>query len=80
MNLNKRYDLERDGRAYHIDSINERAVYIGARILASKVVTKNHSVQCNSGVIACVELCAQGAQMNWSLFLLNQLKEDAEAT
>ena len=53
---------------------------LGARILASKVVRKNRLVQCNFGVVACVELCAQGTQMNWSLFLMNQLVEDAEAT
>ena len=30
MTLNKHYALERDGRAYPIDSINDRAVRIGA--------------------------------------------------
>ena len=52
---------------------------IRARILVRKVVRKNRPIQCNSGVIACVEQYAQGAQMNWSLFLLNQLTEDAVA-
>ena len=52
---------------------------IGARILASKVVKKNRPIQCNSGVITCKEQCAEGVQMNWSLFLMNQLVEDVVA-
>ena len=79
MTLKKCYALKHDGRAYRIDSINDHVVPIGARILASKVVRKNHPVLCNSKVVACAELCVQGTHMNWSLFLLNQLMEDAEA-
>ena len=29
------------------------------------------------GVVACVEKCTKGVQMNWSLFFLNQLLDDA---
>ena len=68
MNLKKHYALEQDVRAYHIDSINDHVVRIGCRILASKVGRKNGSVQCNFGVVACAELCAQGTSMNRSLF------------
>ena len=53
--LKERYDLQRDGRAYHIDNINNRMMHIGAWILASKIVRNNCPVQCNSGVIACVQ-------------------------
>ena len=28
--LKERYDLQRDGRSYHINSINDRMVHIGA--------------------------------------------------
>ena len=62
--LRKNYALERDRRTYRIDSINEHMVYNSARILASKVVRKNCPVQCNLGVVACVELFVQGFQMN----------------
>ena len=41
MTLNKCYSLERDGRAYWIDSISDRVVHIGAKILLSKLVRKN---------------------------------------
>ena len=75
--LKERCDLQRDGRAYHIDTINDRALCIGARILASKIVRKNHPIQCTLGVIACTQKCTEGFQMNWLLFLLNQLTEDA---
>ena len=52
-------------------------VCISTRILASKVVRENRLVQCNSGVVACAQKCAEGVKMNWSLFLLNQFLEDA---
>ena len=74
--MKERYDLQRDGRSYHIDSINDRGEHIGARILESKNIKKNRPIQCPSGVIACVQKCNEGFQMNWSLFLLNQLTED----
>ena len=77
MTLKKHYSIEHDGRAYRIDSINDRVVRIGARILASKVVRTNCPVQCNFGVDECVELCVQDTKMNWSFFLLNQLVKDA---
>ena len=56
--LNKRYALEHERKEYHIDNINDEVVHIGAWILESKIVRKNHLVQCNSGVIACVQQCA----------------------
>ena len=79
MTLKKHYALQGDRREYRINTINDHTVRIGTKILASKVVRKNHLVQCNFGVLACVEMCAQGVQMNWSLFLMNQLAEDAMA-
>ena len=54
-------------------------VRVGARILASKVVRGNRQVQCNSRVVACAHKCVEGVQMNWSLFLLNQLLVDSLA-
>ena len=77
--LNKRYGLQRDRRAYHVDIINDLAVHFGARIFPSKIVRQNRPNQCNSWVIACVEQCAKGVEMNWLLFLMNQLMEDAMA-
>ena len=62
--LKERYDLQRDGRSYHINSINEQEVHIGACILESKIVWKNHPVQCNSGVIYYAQQCDEGVQIN----------------
>ena len=42
--LKETYDLQRGSREYCINSIIERVVRIGAWILASKIVTKNHPV------------------------------------
>ena len=50
---------------------------IGTRILASKVVRNNRPVQCNLGVVTYPHKYAKGVQMNWYLFLLNLLLEDA---
>ena len=52
--LKERYGLKRDGHTYRIDNINERAVCIGAHILASKVIRGNLPVHYNSGVVSCV--------------------------
>ena len=75
--LKKRYELQNDGRAYRIDSINDQSMCIGASILANKVVRKKHPTQCNSVFIVCEEQCEKCVQMNWSLFLMNQLAKDA---
>ena len=45
--LKERFDLQFNGCAYRIDSINSQVMHIGARILASKVVSGNRPVQCN---------------------------------
>ena len=75
--MKEHFGLQRDGHAYRVDSINSQEVCIGVRILASKVVRSNQPVQCNSGVVAYAQKCAEAVQMNWSLFLLNRLLEDA---
>ena len=51
-----------------MDSINDQEVCIRERILESKIVRKNHPIQCNSRVIACVEQCVEGVQMLVALF------------
>ena len=75
--MKKKYDLEHEGHAYKVDNINEWVVHIVVRIISIKVVWKNHPNQCTSGVVNYAEQCVAGVQMNWSLFLLNQLMEDA---
>ena len=74
-----KYDLQHDDKAYRIDSINDWAIRISARILASKIVRKNYPIQCTSGVIACAQQCAKQVQVIWSLFLLNQFTDDVVA-
>ena len=78
--LKEHFGLQCDGHAYQIDSSNSQAMCINTRILASKGFRGNRLVQCNSGVVACAQKCAEGVQMNWSLFLLNQLLEYVLAT
>ena len=39
--LKMKYDLQRDGRVYRTNNINDRVVRISARILVSKIVRKN---------------------------------------
>ena len=75
--MKKKYVLDRDKRAYVVDTINDQEVCVAVNISAIKVVHKNHPNQCTSRVIACMKQCTQGVQMNWSLFLFNQLMEYA---
>ena len=79
MRLKKRYGLQHDRRYYCIDIINDQGMCIKARNLASKVVRKNFPIQCNLGYIVCRHKCGEGVQMNWLLFLMNQLVEDVMA-
>ena len=62
--LEKKYGLRHNGWDFRIDSINDHAMHISARILASKIVGKNFPIQSNLGLIACAEQCAEGLQMN----------------
>ena len=68
--------MQHDGRAYCIENINDMKMCIGAHILASNIFRNNCPIQCTSRVIACAQQCTNGFQMNWSLFLLNQLIKD----
>ena len=77
MKLKRNYDVVRDKHAYISKTINDKFVRVAAKFLAVKMVRKNILNQCTLGVIACTKKCVEGVQMNWSLFLLNQLKEDA---
>ena len=77
--MKKKYGLKCDGRVYHDDRINDTVVRIGVRILDTNIVRMNIPNQCNSGVIRCTEQCTQCVQMNWSLFLMNELTNDALA-
>ena len=53
--LKGRYNLQRHGHAYHIDSINDQATHIAVRIYTSNIIRMNRPNYCNSGVIACTE-------------------------
>ena len=49
MTLKKHYALERDERAYNIDSINDQVVRIGTRILGSKWLGRTTPSNVNQG-------------------------------
>ena len=59
-----------------IDTINNKIIHVALKLLMMNIVQKNHPNQYTSGVISSAEQCAACIQMNWSLFLLNQLMED----
>ena len=59
-----------------MDIINDKVICVGEKLLAMKIVRKNHPNQCTLGVIESEENCTGCIQINWSLFLLNKLMED----
>ena len=64
--MKDKYDITRDKRGCMIASINDYIVLFAAKILDSKLLCMMHPNQCTAGVIALVELCAKGVQINWS--------------
>ena len=75
--MKKKYDLECDRNTYKVDNINEWVVHITSMILARKAVQKNRPNHCISKVVSCAGQCVAGVKMNWLLFLLNEIMEDA---
>ena len=63
-----------------IDTINKKEVRITANLLKLKILWKNIPNQCTSRIITSTNQSATGIQMNWSLFLLNEIMEDVVLT
>jgi hypothetical protein len=63
-------------RGYKIASIQSGAVHLTCQMIAGKLVRKNQPTQVIDFVVDLVGKCAEGLQMNWAKYLVNQLELD----
>jgi hypothetical protein len=63
-------------RGYKVASIESGAVRIACQLIAGKLVCKNQPTQVSGFVVDLAGKCAEGLQMNWEKYLVNQLEID----
>jgi hypothetical protein len=63
-------------RGYKVASIESGAVCLACQLIAGKLVHKNQPTQVSGFVVDLAGKCAEGLQMNWSKYLVNQLEID----
>ena len=74
--IKKKYGMVKASRGFLILSINDPNVHFTAKILSYKMLWMSGPNQCTTGIVALDKLCAEGVQINWSQFLLNELLHD----
>ena len=72
------YDTKRGGKGAKIDLINKPVVKFSCYLIAKKTMRHYSKGECTLDTISVAEHCIQGAQLNWCLFLLNELFEACE--
>jgi hypothetical protein len=61
-------------RGYKVASIQTGAVQLACQLIAGKLVCKNRPTQVTGFVVDLPGKCAEGLQMNWVKYLVNQLE------
>jgi hypothetical protein len=69
-------DVEKGTRGYKVASIQSGAVHLACQLIAGKLVHKNRPTQVTGFVVDLAGKCAEGLQMNWAQYLVNQLELD----
>jgi hypothetical protein len=69
-------DVEKGVRGYKVASIESGAVRLACQLIAGKLVCKNRPTQVSGFVVDLAGKCAEGLQMNWVKYLVNQLEID----
>jgi hypothetical protein len=69
-------DVEKGTRGYKVASIQNGAVHLACQLIAGKLVRKNRPTQVTGFVVDLAGKCAEGVQMNWAQYLVNQLELD----
>ena len=77
--MKEKYNIPQDKYDFDITTINDQGVRFAAKVLLSKMLQKMRSNHCTTGIIVAVEQCVVGVQMNWAMFLLNELVEVIDA-
>jgi hypothetical protein len=70
--MKDKYGTYRATRRLDVASINDYFLIFAMQVLAFKLLRKCRKDQIPEGVIAAVEKCAAGVQMNWATFFVNQ--------
>jgi hypothetical protein len=55
-----------------VKNINDKNVRFAMQVLACKLLQKCRKDEVPAAVIAAIEKCVEGVQMNWATFLVNQ--------
>jgi hypothetical protein len=69
-------DVEKGTRGYKVASIQSGTVCLTCQLIAGKLVRKNRPTQVTGFVVDLAGKCAEGLQMNWAKYLVNQLELD----
>jgi hypothetical protein len=69
-------DVEKGTRGYKVASIQSGAVRLACQLIAGKLVRKNRPTQVTGFIVDLAGKCAEGLQMNWVKYLVNQLELD----
>jgi hypothetical protein len=69
-------DVEKGTRSYKVASIQSNTVRLAYQLIAGKLVRKNQPTQVTGFVVNLAVKCAEGLQMNWEKYVVNQLELD----
>jgi hypothetical protein len=69
-------DVEKGMQGYKVASIESGAVCLACQLIVGKLVCKNRPTQVSGFVVDLAGKCAEGLQMNWVKYLVNQLDID----
>jgi hypothetical protein len=69
-------DVEKGARGYKVVSIESGAVCLACQLIIGNLVCKNQPTQVYGFVVDLTKKCAEGLQMNWAKYLVNQLEID----
>jgi hypothetical protein len=69
-------DVQKGTRGYKVASIQSGTVHLACQLIAGKLVCKNRPTQVTRFIVDLAGKCAEGLQMNWAQYLVNQLELD----
>jgi hypothetical protein len=69
-------DVEKGTRGYKVASILIHVACLSCQMIDGNLVRKNRPTQCIDFVVDLAGKCAEGLQMNWVKYLVNQLELD----
>ena len=69
-------DLEKGMQGYKVASIENAVVHLSFQLITGKLLCKTRPTQVTRFVVDLARKCAEGLQMNWAKYLINQLDLD----